>query len=293
MISSMTGFGKGEADANGWRFSVEIRTVNGRYGDVSVHLPRYLSEIETRVKDLVLEFFSRGRIDVSISAKGAGGRGQGLPQLNEEVLTAYLSGFDALKAQGAIPGSLTLEGVAGLPNVFSFELPELDVEVAWDALDTACRTAASACVDMRRTEGKSLSRDLEARIGHVEALVAKVEGLAPQRTETTRKRLEEKLQSLISPDQVDEGRLLTEIALIAERGDITEECVRFHSHNSQFASTLGQGDGAGRKLNFLLQEMLREANTIGSKASDADLAHLVVEIKEEIEKLKEQVLNVE
>ncbi len=292
MISSMTGFGKGEAQAEGVCFAVEIRTVNGRYGDVSIHLPRYLSELESRVKNLVLQSFSRGRIDVSVTVKGDSS-GQGLPSLNEEVVGAYLSELQNLKDRDLVAGEFTVTELAGLPNVFTFEAAEVDVEAAWNAMETACGAAAAQCASMRRAEGAKLGEDFVSRVDRLRELVGEVERLAPERTETARKRLEEKLSSLLAPDQVDESRLLTEIALIADRGDITEECVRFHSHNQQFSDTLKRDEAAGRRLNFLLQEMLREANTIGSKASDADIAHLVVDIKEEIEKLKEQVLNVE
>ena len=292
MISSMTGFGKGDAHAEGVRFAVEIKTVNGRYGDVSVHLPRYLAELEARIKDLVLESFERGRIDVSVSVKGDLS-GQGLPSLNDEVVGAYLSELRTLKDRDNVEGDVTVSGLAALPNVFTYQATEVDVEAAWGALDPACKAAVLQCAGMRQAEGAKLAEDFEARIGSLRDLVGEVERLAPERTENTRKRLEGKLDALLEPGQVDGARLLTEIALIAERGDITEECVRFHSHNQQFSATLGLGEPVGRRLNFLLQEMLREANTIGSKASDAEIAHLVVEIKEEIEKLKEQALNVE
>ena len=292
MISSMTGFGKGEAHTEGARFAVEIKTVNGRYGDVSVHLPRYLTELESRTKDLVLESFERGRIDVSVSVKGDLS-GQGLPSLNEEVVGAYLEELRTLKDRDNLDGDLTVSGLAGLPNVFTFEAAQVDVEGAWLAIEPACKAAVAQCVTMRQAEGAKLAEDFSARISSLRDLVGAVERLAPERTGNTRKRLEEKLEALLEPGQVDEGRLLTEIALIAERGDITEECVRFHSHNQQFSDTLELTEAVGRRLNFLLQEMLREANTIGSKASDAEIAHVVVEIKEEIEKLKEQALNVE
>lgn len=292
MISSMTGFGKGEAHADGLRFSVEIRTVNGRYGDVSVHLPRFLNELEARIKELVLESFERGRIDVSVSAKGDL-NGQGLPRLNEEVVGAYLSELRQLKDREEVLGDVTIAGLAGLPNVFMFDTASIDVEAAWLVLKPSCVAAAEQCVAMRRAEGAKLAEDFGGRLARLRDLVAEVEKLAPGRTESARKRLEEKLEALLEPGQVDAGRLLTEVALIAERGDITEECVRFRSHNDQFEAALDQSEAVGRRLSFLLQEMLREANTIGSKASDAEIAHLVVEIKEEIEKLKEQALNVE
>jgi uncharacterized protein (TIGR00255 family) len=146
---------------------------------------------------------------------------------------------------------------------------------------------------MRCVEGKKLAEDFTARIETLQGLIARVEELAPARVESAKKRLEEKLDAMLAPEAIDQNRLMMEVAILAERSDITEECVRFHSHNAQFLDTLERDEAVGRRLNFLLQEMLREANTIGSKAGSAEIAHLVVEMKEEIEKLKEQVLNVE
>ncbi len=291
MLASMTGFGKSDVEANGTRASVEVRTVNGRYGDVSLHLPRYLSELEPRIKDLVLSRISRGRIDVSISLQSEG-VSQGIPAVNEVVVDAYLVEFGKLKARG-LSGDPTVSTLAALPNTFTFETPQADVEALWTVLEEGCREAVAECQRMRRVEGEKLAEDFRARIDALKDLIGQVETLAPTRVESAKKRIEEKIEALLTPESVDQSRLMMEVAILAERSDITEECVRFHSHNSQFLDTLEREDTVGRRLNFLLQEMLREANTIGSKAGDAEIAHLVVEMKEEIEKLKEQVLNVE
>ena len=292
MVASMTGFGKGEAEADGYRASVEIRSVNGRYGDVSVHMSRSLAELEPRIKEGVLSVLSRGRIDVSVTLAG-GGAEQGLPALNVEVLDAYLEGVEALKKRAGLSGQADLMGMATLPSLFSFEARALNLEAAWAVVEPATRAAVTGCQAMRRTEGEKLAQDFVVRLRTLEALIRKVEALAPTRVVSVRQKLEEKLQDLLGPEQIDPNRLLMEIALLAERSDVTEECVRFHSHNEQFLQTLDLEEAVGRRLNFLLQEMLREANTIGSKAGDAEIAHLVVEMKEELEKLREQVQNVE
>lgn len=291
MLASMTGFGKAEVETDGIRASIEVRTVNGRYGDVSFHLPRYLSALEPKIKDLVLSTFSRGRIDVSIAIQNDG-VGQGIPTLNEAVVEAYVLELAKLSAKG-IGGEATVASVAALPNAFSFEMPEMDADDVWQALEPACRAAVDECQRMRRAEGDKLASDFKARIGTLDGLIGKVEALAPTRVETARQRLAEKLEALLAPESVDQNRLMMEIAILADRSDITEECVRFHSHNEQFLETLDRDEAVGRRLNFLLQEMLREANTIGSKAGNAEIAHHVVEMKEEIEKMKEQVLNIE
>ena len=292
MIASMTGFGKGEAEANGYRASVEVRSVNGRFGEVSVRLPRALAEFEPRIKEAVLTVLSRGRIDVSLSLVGHEAE-QGVPVLNEVAVEGYRKGIEALKESLGVEGDITPLGLASLPNVFTLESVVPDPELLWPAVESACQRAVAGCQTMRRAEGEKLSRDLFERIHRVEELIVQVEARAPARTEEVQRRLEDKLAALLSPEQMDQSRVLMEVAILAERSDITEECVRFHSHNVQFLETLGRGDGVGRRLNFLVQEMLREANTIGSKAGDSEIIHVVVEIKEEIEKIREQVQNIE
>ena len=290
MIASMTGFGKGVAEGEVGRVIVEIRSVNGRYGDVMVRMPRSLSELEPRIKERVLSVFTRGRLDVSITLQDAASE-QGLPVLKPEVLAAYLKGIEEIRSD--ISGDINLMQIAQLPQIFAFEVPELDSEALWKIVSAALSQAIDACRAMCLAEGEKLACDLRMRISVLDEFLQRVEALAPERVETVRTRLEEKLAQLLTPEQIDESRLLMEIALLADRSDITEECVRFHSHNAQFLGMLDRSEAVGRRLNFLLQEMLREANTIGSKAGDAAIAHVVVDIKEEIEKLKEQVQNIE
>lgn len=292
MVASMTGFGRGEAEADGYRASVEVRSVNGRYGDVSVHLPRTLAELEPRIKALVLSTVSRGQVSVSITLKGEAVE-RGVPVVNVGILEAYKEGLEVLKARMGLAGEVDLIQAAMLPDIFEFETKAPDVAAIWAVVGPACQAGVARCQAMRRAEGEKLAQDLVDRIGRLESLVCKVEELAPARVETVRQKLEEKLREFLGPEQVDENRLLMEVALLAERSDITEEYVRFRSHNAQFLQTLKWDEAVGRRLNFLLQEMLREANTIGSKTGDVEIAHLVVEMKEEIEKLKEQVQNIE
>ena len=291
MLASMTGFGKSAVEANGTRANIEVRTVNGRYGDVSIRLPKYLSELEPKIKELVLATISRGRVDLSISLQ-SDAPSQGIPVLNEAVVEAYIAELEKLNDRG-ISGDVTVATVAALPNTFSFETPEVDVQATWLLIERGCNEAVAECHKMRQVEGEKLAQDFRERIGILDCLIEKVEEFAPTRVESARKKLEEKLEALLTPESVDQNRLVMEVAILAERSDITEECVRFKSHNAQYLATLARDEAVGRRLNFLLQEMLREANTIGSKAGNAEIAHVVVEMKEEIEKLKEQVLTVE
>ena len=292
MVASMTGFGRGEHECDGSWASVEVKSVNGRYAEVSVHLPRSLAELEPRIKEVVLSKIARGHVTVSISLKGEG-TDRGIPTLNQAIVEAYKKGLGQLATSLGVENKSDPLKVAVLPNVFEFEAAVPDLDATWSAVGPACELAVGQCQAMRLSEGEKLARDFVARIETLENLVDKVEEKAPERVASIRQKLEEKLEELLSPGQIDQSRLLMEVTLLAERNDVTEEFIRFHSHNGQFLKTLEREDAIGRRLNFLLQEMLREANTIGSKANDAEIAHLVVEMKEEIEKLKEQVQNIE
>jgi uncharacterized protein (TIGR00255 family) len=292
MVASMTGFGRGEYECNGCWASVEVKSVNGRYAEVSIHLPRALAELEPKIKEVVLSSITRGHVTVSVSLKGEGAD-RGLPTINEAIVDAYREGLDQLASQLGVENRTDPLKVAVLPNVFDFEATAPDLDAIWCAVGPACNAAVKQCQAMRASEGEKLATDFTERIEALEGLVNQVKDKAPERVESIRQKLEEKLEELLTPGQIDQSRLLMEVTLLAERSDVTEEFVRFHSHNGQFLKTLERDDAIGRRLNFLLQEMLREANTIGSKANDAEIAHLVVEMKEEIEKLKEQVQNVE
>lgn len=292
MIASMTGFGKGVAEGDIGRVTVEVRSVNGKYGDVNVHMPRSFLALESRIKETVLASISRGRIDVSVDVQGPQSD-QGVPVLRQEVFGAYCSELEVMKAALKSEEPIGVRELIALPHLFNFETPVIDLDVLWQTLEVALGGALEHCVAMRVAEGAKLTIDFQQRIGQLNKLIQRVETLAPQRADVVRQKLQEKLDQLLTPEQVDENRLMMEIALLAERSDVTEECVRFYSHNEQYLDMLNREEAVGRRLNFLLQEMLREANTIGSKAGDAEIAHIVVDIKEEIEKLKEQVQNIE
>lgn len=292
MVASMTGFGKGEVETDGYLAAVEIRSVNGRYGDVSVHISRSLSELEPRIKKKIVSTLSRGRIDVSVTLSGAR-TDKGIPVLNLDIFDAYFECIESLKKRTGLPSKTDLTKMLSLPGLFTFKTQTLCLEAAWKLIELATQDAVTGWQSMRQVEGEKLSQDFVLHIREIESLIRKVEMLAPTRVKNVRRRLEEKLQELLNSQDLDQNRLIMEIALLADRSDVTEECVRFHSHNEQFLQTLEGNGTVGRRLNFLLQEMLREANTIGSKAADAEIAHIVVDIKEEIEKLREQIQNIE
>ncbi len=290
MIASMTGFGRGEAEGGESRTTVEIRSVNGRFSEISVRLPRQLVDLEQKIKERVGKSISRGKISVSVSWES---KKESPVRLNVHVLRAYREVLSKVKDELGVEGRVDLSVLLGMPDVFKHEEEKLDRESAWSLMEKACDMALSEHSQMRKREGEELSVDFRKRIDIMENLIERIEELASLKVEVTRERLKEKIQRLLEDTQIDEMRLYMEVAVLAEKSDVTEECVRFQSHNSQFIAALDNGGPVGRRLNFLLQEIGREVNTIGAKANDADISHLVVDIKEEVERLREQVQNVE
>lgn len=314
-IQSMTGFGRAAAERQGLRLAVELRSVNSRYLDIQVRCPADLQPFELAIRERIQARVSRGKISAHIAWEEEN-QPEALPQLDEEAAKHYLAQLRRLTELAQIEAAesratmrphkaffarfkrleqlnVGIERVllTKLPNLFRVQATELDSSVAQEVLRVGLDQALAELVAMREDEGHRLAADLRAR---VEAVGAHLERVA-ERTQATRvqvaERLREKIAALLAPGAVAEDRLATEIALITERSDVVEEIVRFRSHNTQFLDTLSQGGEMGKRLNFLLQEMHREANTISAKAADAEIAHRVVEIKEEIERLREQVQN--
>jgi len=291
MIKSMTGFGRGEAEREGVTVTVEAISVNNRFCDVAVRMPRSFSEMESKLAEKVRARIRRGRVNLSVTCKEAA-VGEKALEVNVELARVYRDMLSELQKELDLDGSVDVHLIASLPDVFKYEPKEVASEHIWALVSEASDAALDALDEMRRAEGERLYDDFVERIGGLEELLHQIEESAPERVVRLRDRLREQVARLLT-EQVDEQRLAMEIALFAERSDVTEECVRFHSHDQQFLTALEAGEAVGRKLNFLLQEMNREANTIGAKANDATISHFVVAIKEEIEKLREQVQNVE
>ena len=296
MIRSMTGFGRASFEVDGAHFDVEVRTLNHRFLDVGVRLPRFLASHEADLRALVQARFSRGKSDVSVSL-GAGTAPA--PRLEVDLAAAaqYLAAADQLRQQHGLPGSLDVSSVLALPGVARSVERELDEEPLRAALHAAVETALAGAEAMRATEGATLERELRSRLARVVELATALEGRSGLVQAAVRERLRKRTELLrqeIGP--VDESRLAQELVMAADRMDVTEEIVRLRSHIEQFGRILGEsgpGKPGGRRLDFLLQELGREANTIGSKGGDAPVAHLVVELKTELERVREQVQNVE
>ena len=290
MIYSMTGLGSGVVEGELGRLAVTVRSVNSRFFDLVVRCPGRLAACENAVRQAVQDRLSRGKVTVHIDWEQAVAEAS-LPQLDEAVAQRYLAEMERLAALAGQEGVADVGRVASLPGVFRTAEPSVDLEAVQADLLAATEAALADYDQMRRAEGEALLRDLTARLDALDGLIDRVEAAGAAEREAMPRRLRAKLEELLRPGEVDPDRLAMEVALLAERGDITEEFVRFRSHNAQYRAALEKGGDVGKRLNFLLQEMNREANTIASKSTASDAVHLAVEIKEEVERLREQIQN--
>ena len=292
MIKSMTGYGRAVETVNGREFTVEIRSVNNRYLDCTVKLPRSVSFAEDAVKQAVKAAVSRGKVDVFISIKSEAGD-EAKVSLNTAVLEEYLTAMRRMVEEFGVKDDISVSTVSRLPEVFTVEKPEVDEEALRSDLMAVVAKALEGYNAMRTTEGGALDADLRSRGNTILDLVAQVEAGSGQTVIDYRTRLENKLKEVLQNTAIDESRILTEAAIFADKVAVDEETVRLRSHLKQMNTMLDGGGAVGRKLDFLLQEMNREANTIGSKCSDVALARIVVDIKAELEKIREQTQNIE
>ena len=292
LIKSMTGYGRAVETVNGREFTVELRSVNNRYLDCSVRLPRLLSFAEDAVKQAVKASISRGKVDVYITIRSENGTDAKV-SLNTGMVEGYLAAMEQMAAQYPIRNDISVSLLSRMPEVFSVEKPEVDEEQLLVDLMRVVAKALEGYDAMRTREGKALEEDLRSRGATIEELVSQVEAGNAQTVIDYRARLEAKLKEVLASTTIDESRILTEAAIFADKVAVDEETVRLRSHLQQMYSMLSGGGAVGRKLDFLLQEMNREANTIGSKCTDIRLARIVVDIKAELEKIREQTQNME
>ena len=292
MVKSMTGYGRAVETVNGREFTVEIRSVNNRYLDCTVKLPRMLSFAEDAVKKAVKATISRGKVDVFISQRAEGASDVKVT-LNEAVVAGYVSAMEKMAEQFKLREDISVALVSGMPDVFTVEKPDVDEEQLMNDLLGVVQTALLSYDAMRAKEGQALKNDLTSRGNTIRSLVSQVEEGNAQTVIDYRTKLYNKLQEVLASTTIDESRILTEAAIFADKVAVDEETVRLRSHLEQMDSMLSSGGAIGRKLDFLLQEMNREANTIGSKCTDVRLARVVVDIKAELEKIREQTQNIE
>lgn len=292
MIKSMTGYGKGQSSAEGLSLTVEIKSVNHRYVDITVKSPRSLLFLENEIKKRVTERLRRGKIDVFINQDVLTTSLQ-VPVVNHSLAAAYAKVFEELRSSYGLDGGIPLGLLAGQKDVLVVREGELDEALVRGCLDTALQRALDAIEGMRAAEGAATLVDMENRLAVAQGLLAEIEQRAPAVPLEWQAKLAERLARLNGDVAADPQRLAQELAVFADRCDISEEIVRFRSHLQQLRQLFLQEEAVGRQLDFLVQELNREVNTMGSKSNDADLTRLVVGLKAELEKVREQVQNVE
>jgi len=290
VIRSMTGFGQGRAEAEGTFFRVEMRSVNNRFREVVVKMPRYLMPLEDRIKGEVGEEVARGRVEVYINLEG--GRSFKRPSLDLELAQGYLKALQELQDRFRLPGRPDLPLMAGFREIIDLAEEPPDASLLWPGLRAALQEALAGLTEMRRAEGEKLALDLAARVELLKTFTAEMEAAAPLIVEANLQRLKERIETLAGQN-LEPERLAQEAAVLADKSDVTEELVRLRSHLDQFQRYLEEGGSIGRKLDFLVQEIHREINTSGVKLNQAELAQKVVEAKAELEKIREQIQNLE
>ena len=288
----MTGYGRAVETVNGREFTVELRSVNNRYLDCSVRLPRMLTFAEDAVKQAVKACVSRGKVEMFISVRSEAGDETKI-SLNKGVLEGYLHAMGQMVSEYGVKDDISVSTLARMNDVFLVEKPEVDEDALLADLLSVVAQALDNYNTMRATEGAALDRDLRSRGETILEYVAQVEAGNSQTVADYRTRLENKLREVLENTNIDESRILTEAAIFADKVAVDEETVRLRSHLQQMNDMLTTGGAVGRKLDFLLQEMNRETNTIGSKCTDVRLARIVVDIKAELEKIREQTQNIE
>jgi uncharacterized protein (TIGR00255 family) len=296
MVRSMTGYGRGEVVSNGLRLTAEIRSVNHRFCELSTRLPRTLAAFEAEARKVMSDRLTRGKISLVVTWGSDGEEGPepgATLRLDERAADRYAQLLGVIQRKYGVKGEIDLKTFAGLPNLFVWEEPEADRDLYLGLLRQVVAQATDDVIRMKEVEGEILRRDLEARVVSIRERVASIRERAPSRVREMQDRLRERVRQLLSEGELPEERLAQEAAILSERMDMTEECVRLEAHCDHFEKLLGTEVAPGRKLNFLLQEMNREINTIGSKSSDVPIVEQVVEVKEELERIREQVQNIE
>ena len=292
MIKSMTGYGSAKGQAGDLQISIEVKSVNNRYLDASVRMPRSFLFAEDAVKSAIGRHISRGKVDMFINVDSSAADDMSV-KVNEALLKGYIDAINLISGKFGLENDLTAVSAGRFPDILSVEKKDLDAEEISAGLVFVAEEALRDFDAMREREGEKLCTDVLSKLETISSLVTVVEEESPRTVEAYRNRLREKISEVLSSAGVDENRILAEAAIYADRVAVDEETVRLRSHMSQLRSMLAGGSPIGRKIDFLIQEFNREANTIGSKCQNSDIAHVVVELKSEIEKIREQIQNIE
>lgn len=292
MLKSMTGYGKRETVADGKKIFVEIKSVNHRYSDYNIKVQRHLGFLEDKIRKCVSADISRGKVDVYLNVENYETEDKEI-RLNKQLAQNYIDVLNQLRDEFGLEDDISVSNVAVNTDIFQTERVEVDEEQLWKSVKEVLDGALDEFVAMRSREGERIEKDLCERVEYMRTLVKSVEERSPQTVKEYNDRLYDKIKEVLDGREIDESRVLTEVAIYADKVAVNEETVRLSSHFDEFDAIIGNGEPAGRKLDFLIQEINREVNTIGSKANDIEIAKLVVTLKGEIEKLREQIQNIE
>ena len=292
MIRSMTGFGRCEIQSGEKKFTVEMKGVNHRYLDVNIRMQKKLYFFETAIRSYLKKYIQRGKVDIFVTYEDLS-EGQMFLKYNETLAAEYLDYFRQMEEKYGLENDVRISALSRYPEVFTMEEQDVDEEELWNGLREALDGACIQFVSARETEGEKLREDLIGKLDDMKAVVEKIEERSPQILSEYREKLEDKVKELLADTQIDESRIAAEVVLFADKICTDEEIVRLKSHIDHMKSTLQAGEGIGRKLDFIAQEMNREANTILSKANDLTVSNYGIDLKTEIEKVREQIQNIE
>lgn len=292
MLKSMTGYGRCELLNDGKKILAEVKSVNHRYSDYSIKVPRYYGFLEDKVRKKASEYISRGKVDIYIAIESYTDDGTEI-SLKEDYAKNYIDTLCTLRDKFGLKDDISVMSVARNQDIFNIERKQTDEELIWSITEPVLENALRDFSDMREREGGRIELDLKQRIEYMKALAKKIDERSPKTVEEYREKLYNKLKEILEDRDIDEVRILTEAAIFADKVAVNEEMVRLASHFQEFYNIISANEPAGRKLDFLVQEINREVNTTGSKANDIEIAKTVVELKGEIEKVREQIQNIE
>lgn len=292
MVRSMTGYGRDQKVINGRDILVEIRSVNHRFYEFSSRIPRAYGYLEEKIKTALQDKVSRGKVEVSVMINNLEGK-DSLIKVNKSIALGYISALREANDELNLVDDLKLSEIIRFPDIFNIQKVNDDEEEIWDSVRQIVMSALGKFIEMRETEGERLKEDVLQHLSNIEEMVAIIEKASPVLTESYRKRLYNRICDILNDSNIDEQRILTEAAIYSEKTAVDEETVRLHSHVEQFRNLINVDTQVGRKLDFLMQEMNREINTIGSKIQDMEITKIVVNLKSELEKIREQIQNIE
>ena len=293
MIRSMTSFGRSNSEEGKKRvFTVEMKSVNSRYLDVNIRMPKSIISLEEEIRKMISNSLNRGKVDVFINIKNYN-EGAGVPKVDINLAQGYLQCLKEIEEKLNIKNDISVMQIARFPEVITMIEEEDKIDEIWEELKPLISSSLDMMINMREVEGEKLKEDILIKINQIEDLVSKVEEFADSIPKVFKQKLEERLKDLLGNVEVDENRIATEVCILADKATVDEEIIRLHSHINQVRETLKLNEPIGRKLDFIVQEMNRETNTIGSKSSDIKMTNIVIDIKNILEKIREQVQNIE